>query len=185
MKKKTLKIQVIHFYQDIIKMKKLLFILLMALGFQTQAQIMYCDSISYGTSSTINFPLIVSGSGTANIPGTVTWDWTVCDANLCYIGSGINASFGQVSLTDTLKVCYDVTIDIGGFTYVCSGCDSLRYNPNTYQWEKIIAQPLTVMELKPNTINDDKMYDLLGREIFEVPIGEMYIKNNKKCIHIK
>ena len=166
-------------------MKKLLFILLMALGFQTQAQIMYCDSISYGTSSTINFPLIVSGSGTANIPGTVTWDWTVCDENLCYIGSGINASFGQVSLTDTLKVCYDVTIDINGFTYVCSGCDSLRYNPNTYQWEKIMAQPLTVMELKPNTINDDKMYDLLGREIFEVPIGEMYIKNNKKCIHIK
>ena len=166
-------------------MKKLLFILLMALGFQTQAQIMYCDSISYGTSSTINFPLIVSGSGTANIPGTVTWDWTVCDANLCYIGSGINASFGQVSLTDTLKVCYDVTIDIGGFTYVCSGCDSLRYNPNTYQWEKIIAQPLTVMELKPNTINDDKMYDLLGREIFEVPVGEMYIKNNRKCIRIK
>ena len=164
-------------------MKKLLFILLMALGFQTQAQIMYCDSISYGTSSTINFPLTVSG--TANIPGTVTWDWSVCDANVCYIGSGINASFGQVCLTDTLKVCYDVTIDINGFTYVCSGCDSLRYNPNTYQWEKIIAQPLTVMELKPNTINDDKMYDLLGREIFEVPIGEMYIKNNKKCIHIK
>ena len=41
------------------------------------------------------------------------------------------------------------------------------------------------MELKPNTNNEDKMYDLLGREIFEVPIGEMYIKNNKKCIHIK
>ena len=164
-------------------MKKLLFILLATLGFQTQAQVMYCDSISYTTASTINFPLIVSGS--ANIPGTVTWDWSVCDANVCYIGSGINASFGQVSLTDTLKVCYDVTIDINGFTYVCSGCDSLVYNPNTYQWEKITAQPLAVMELKPNAVNDNKMYDLLGREIFEVPIGEMYIKNNKKCIHIK
>ena len=164
-------------------MKKLLFILLAALGFQTQAQVMYCDSISYTTASTINFPLVVSGS--ANIPGTVTWDWSVCDANVCYIGSGINASFGQVCLTDTLKVCYDVTIDISGFTYVCSGCDSLVYNPNTYQWEKIMAQPLTVMELKPNAVNDNKMYDLLGREIFEVPIGEMYIKNNKKCIHIK
>ena len=164
-------------------MKKLLFILLATLGFQTQAQVMYCDSISYTTASTINFPLVVSGS--TNIPGTVTWDWSVCDANVCYIGSGINASFGQVCLTDTLKVCYDVTIDISGFTYVCSGCDSLVYNPNTYQWEKIMAQPLAVMELKPNAVNDNKMYDLLGREIFEVPIGEMYIKNNKKCIHIK
>jgi len=166
-------------------MKKLIFILLVALGFQTQAQIMYCDSISYTTTSTINYPFIVSGSCTASIPGTVTWGWTVCDANLCYIGSGPNANFGQVSLGDTLKVCYDVTIDINGFTYVCSGCDSLVYNPNTYQWEKIISQPLTVMELKPNTVNDNKMYDLLGREIFEIPLGEMYIKNNKKCIHIK
>ena len=162
--------------------KKIIFTLLMGLGFQAQAQVMYCDSISYGTSSTINFPLSVSG--TANIPGTVTWDWSVCDANTCYISSGINASFGQVSLTDTLKVCYDVTIDISGFTYVCSGCDSLVYNPNTYQWEKITAQPLAVMELKPNVANN-KMYDLLGREIFETPLNEMYIKNNKKCIRIK
>ncbi len=166
-------------------MKKILFILLILLGFKTQAQVMYCDSISYTTTSTINFPLIVSGSGTANIPGTVTWDWSVCNANMCYIGSGINVSFGQVSLGDTLKVCYDVTIDINGFTYVCTGCDTLVYNPNTYQWEKITAQPLTVMELKPNDIDDNKMYDLLGREIFEAPINEMYIKNNRKCIRIK
>ena len=154
----------------------------MGLGFQAQAQVMYCDSISYGTSSTINFPLTVSG--TANIPGTVTWDWSVCDANMCYISSGINASFGQVCLTDTLKVCYDVTIDISGFTYVCSGCDSLVYNPNTYQWEKITAQPLAVMEIKQNVTNN-KIYDLSGKEILEEPLNEIYIKNNKKCIRIK
>ena len=161
-------------------MRKIFLILLVLLGFKTQAQVMFCDSISYGTSSTINFPFIVSG--TANIPGTVTWDWTVCDANMCYSNSGINASFGQVSLGDTLKVCYDVTIDISGFTYICTGCDTLVYNPNSYQWEKITAQPLAVMDLKPNIINDNKTYDLLGREIFEVPIGTVYIKNRKKYI---
>ena len=166
-------------------MKKILFILLIALGFQTQAQVIYCDSISYTTSSTINYPFGVTGLGTANIPGTVTWTWTVCNSNMCYSSSGISAGFGQVSLTDTLKVCYDVLIDINGFTYVCSGCDSLVYNPNSYQWEKIIAQPLAVMEIKPNVINNNKMYDLLGREIFEAPIGEIYIKNNRKCIRIK
>ena len=164
-------------------MKKIFLILLILLGFKTQAQVMFCDSISYGTSSTVNFPFIVSG--TANIPGTVTWDWSVCNANLCYSGSGPNASFGQVSLGDTLKVCYDVTIDINGFTYICTGCDTLVYNPNSYQWEKITAQPLAVMDLKPNTINDNKMYDLLGKEMFGVSIGEMYIKNNRKCIRIK
>ena len=162
-------------------MKKLLFILFVIFGLQTQAQVMYCDSISYTTTSTINFPLIVSGS-IPNIPGTVTWDWQVCNANMCYSGSGANASFDQVLITDTLKVCYNVIIDISGFTYTCSGCDSLVYNPNTYQWEKIIAQPLAVMDIQSNTNDDSKTYDLLGREIFEIPKGTIYIKNRKKFI---
>ena len=161
-------------------MKKLLLALLVLLGLQTKAQINYCDSISYTTSSTLNYPLGLTG--VANIPGITTWNWTVCNANLCYSGSGANASFGQVSLTDTLKVCYDVTIDINGMTYACSGCDSLVYNPNSYQWETMSMQPVGITELKPNAPNDGKMYDLLGREIFEAPKGTIYIKNRKKFI---
>ena len=161
-------------------MKKILFILLVALGLQTKAQINYCDSISYTTTSTINYPFIVTGA--ANIPGTVTWNWSVCNANLCYSGSGPNASFGQVSLTDTLKVCYDALIDINGFTYVCTRCDTLVYNQNSYQWETMSAPPVGIAELKSSIINDGKMYDLLGREIFEIPKGTIYIKNRKKFI---
>ena len=161
-------------------MKKLLLALLILFGLQTKAQINFCDSISYTTTSTLNYPLIVSGI--ANIPGVVTWNWTVCNANLCYSGSGANASFGQVSLTDTLKVCYDVLIDINGMTYACSSCDSLVYNPNSYQWEAMSAQPVGIAEIKPNIINDGKTYDLLGREIFEIPKGTVYIKNRKKFI---
>jgi len=162
-------------------MKKILFILLILLGLKTQAQVVYCDSISYTTSSTINFPFGVSGS-IPNIPGTVTWNWSVCNANLCYSGSGPNAGFGQVSLTDTLKVCYDVLIDISGFTYVCSNCDTLVYNPNSYQWESTSAPLVGIEEVELKPINDGKMYDLLGREIFEVPTGAIYIKNRKKYI---
>ena len=160
---------------------KILFLLSIAFGLQSQAQINYCDSISYTTTSTINYPLIVSGS-IPNVPGTVTWTWTVCNANLCYSGSGQNASFGQVSLTDTLKVCYDVLIDVNGFTYTCSRCDTLVYNPNSYQWEAMSAQPVGIAELELNTINDDRVYDLLGRELFEIPKGTIYIKNRKKFI---
>ena len=160
--------------------KRILFILLTALGLQAQAQVSYCDSISYTTSSTINYPLTITGI--TNIPGTVTWSWQVCNANMCYSGSGANASFGQVSLTDTLKVCYDVIIDINGMTYACSGCDSLVYNQNSYQWEAMSAQPVGIAELKPNPVNNGKMYDLLGRELLEVPTGTIYIKNRKKFI---
>ena len=161
-------------------MKKLLLALLVLLGLQTKAQINYCDSISYTTSTTLNYPLIVSG--TANIPGTISWSWQVCNSSLCYSGTGANANFGQVSLTDTLKVCYYVTIDINGVTHACTRCDSLVYNPNSYQWEKMSAQPVGIAELELNTNNDGKMYDLLGREIFEVPKGTIYIKNGKKFI---
>lgn len=162
-------------------MKKLLLALLVLLGLQTKAQINFCDSISYTTTSTLNYPFIVSGS-ISNIPGVVTWSWQVCNANLCYSGSGPNASFGQVSLTDTLKVCYDVLIDINGFTYACTNCDTLVYNPNSYQWEVMMAQPVGITELKLNTINDDRICDLLGRELFEIPKGTIYIKNRKKFI---
>ena len=161
-------------------MKKLLLALLVLLGLQTKAQINWCDSISYTTSSTLNYTLVVSGI--ANIPGTVSWNWTVCNSPLCYSSSGVNASFGQVSLTDTLKVCYDVIIDINGITRICTRCDTLVYNPNSYQWEVTLAQPVGIAELELNTTNDGKMYDLLGREIFEVPKGTIYIKNRKKFI---
>ena len=167
-------------------MKKILVALLVSLGLQTQAQFIpnLCDSISYTTTSTINYPLILSGNSSLspNMVDSITWEWQVCNSSLCYSGSGQNASFGQVSLTDTLKVCYDVYIYFMGATYVCTGCDSLVYNPNSYQWEAMTAQPVSITELASNAINNGKMYDLLGREIFEVPIGVMYIRNNKKYI---
>jgi len=165
-------------------MKKLLLALLVLLGLQTQAQIVPCDSISYTTTSTINYPLILSGSapGLLNMADSVTWVWQVCNSTICYSATGENASFGQVSTTDTLKVCYDVIIHMGGMTYACTGCDSLVYNQNSYQWEAMLAQPVGITELKPNLVDDGKMYDLLGREIFEIPKGTIYIKNRKKYI---
>ena len=120
----------------------------------------------------------------ANIPGITTWTWTVCNSSLCYSSSGQWAYFPQVSPTDTLKVCYDVIIDINGMTYACFGCDTLVYNPNSYQWEATSAQPLSFaeLELELNTPNDGKTYDLLGRELLEIPKGTIYIKNRKKFI---
>ena len=164
-------------------MKRLIFILLVALGLQTQAQVIYCDSISYTTSTTINYPLILSGSS-SNIPGVVTWDWTVCNTSMCYSDAGGNAYFGQVSTTDTLKVCYDATIDINGFTYVCTGCDSLIYNPNSYQWELLprVTMPTVIKEAQLSTPNTGKIYDLLGKELSSIPKGKMYIRNNRLCI---
>ena len=163
-------------------MKKLLLALLVLLGLQTQAQISPCDSISYTATSTINYPFIVAG--VANIPGTISWSWQVCNSSLCYSGTGANANFGQVSLTDTLKVCYSVLIDINGVTYTCARCDTLVYNPNSYQWESKVSNPIltSITDLQPNATRDSKIYDLLGRELTSIPIGKLYIRGRRLCI---
>ena len=67
-------------------MKKLLLALLVLFGLQTKAQVNYCDSISYTMSSTLNYPLGLTG--VANIPGITTWTWTVCNSSSCYSSSG-------------------------------------------------------------------------------------------------
>ena len=164
-------------------MKKIIIILSILLGLQTQAQVTPCDSISYTTTSTINYPLIVSGniSGLSNMADTVVWSWTVCNANMCYSATGTNASFWQVSLTDTLKVCYDVYIDINGVTYTCSRCDTLVYDPNSYQWIPKMSNPTSINELQ-NIVSDGKIYDLLGRELTSIPIGKLYIRDRRLCI---
>jgi len=165
-------------------MKKIIIVLSILLGLQAQAQIMPCDSISYTTTSTINYPFIVSGniSGLSNIADTIVWSWSVCNSTMCYSGAGANASFGQVSLTDTLKVCYDVYIDISGITYVCTKCDTLVYDPNSYQWIPKMSNPTSITNLSLTTVIDNKIYDLLGRELTSIPIGKMYIRNKRLCI---
>ena len=159
-------------------MKKIILIVLALLGLKTQAQVMYCDSISYTTSSTINYALTVSGDS-SSVPGTVTWDWQVCNATLCYAGYGPMASFNQVSLTDTLKVCYLVTIDVNGNIYTCNHCDTIVYNPNTYQWEVSQANPVSIKEVNFTINGSDKIYDLFGRELNAIPKNKMYIRNNR------
>ena len=163
-------------------MKKILLVLLVTLGLQTQAQILnWCDSISYSTSSSINNPFGIWGY-LGTIPSSTSWTWTVCNSNLCFSDTGPGpVFFGQVSLTDTLKVCYDVLIDINGIAYACTNCDSLIYDGN--QWVLFnTGNPTGIQEVDLYSKKCLKMFDLLGRELNEVPVGTMYIRNRKLYI---
>ena len=162
-------------------MKKLLLILLIALlGLQTKAQIVPCDSIGYTFQSNWGSTSLML-YGTANIPGTIDWSWQVCNTSLCYSDTGASATFNQLTAQDTLKVCYLVFLDINGITWTCQDCDSLIYDWSLGWILMNMGNPLAIEELKQNTI-DNKTYDLLGREIFEIPRGTIYIKNRKKFI---
>jgi hypothetical protein len=86
--------------------------------------------------------------------------------------------FFQMQLTDTVSVCYDAFIYFDTMTYVCTSCDSLVFNG--IEWVPLnFTNPTSINELVIKKINDNKIYDLLGRELTTVPVGTMYIRNRK------
>ena len=167
-------------------MKKILLALLVVIGLQTQAQVSWCDSLSYTVvPGTQLLTVVGDGSPFINMVDSLTWSWQACNAGLCFAGSGDTAYFQMIQPTDTVKVCYDAYIYFMGATYVCTDCDSLVYDANSYSWVLLnMGNPTAIKEIILEINNDGKMYDLLGRELTEVPVGVMYIRNNKKYIKI-
>ena len=170
-------------------MKKILLAILILFGLQKQAQISPCDSVEYAITSTANNNVLqleawVDGICPVNFPCVVSgYSWIVCDDNLCFRDTGQTVYFQQFMTTDTIKVCLTTTMTIDTMTYTCMQCDSLVFGPNGWMI-MMMGNPTGIEELS-NSQNNSKMYDLLGRELTEIPIGKMYIKNNKKCIRIK
>ena len=167
-------------------MKKLLLVLLVSLGLQTQAQVNWCDSLSYTVvPGTQLLTLVGNSSLSPNMLDSMTWSWSVCNSTTCYAGAGDTAYFQVIQPTDTVKVCYDAYIYFMGATYVCTDCDSMIYDANSYSWVLMnMGNPTSIKELIGGQMGG-QMYDLLGREVTEAQIGVMYIRNNKKYIRIR
>ena len=164
-------------------MKKIILILLVLLGLQTQAQTssapyFCCDSITYWTDQSQGFNVGLDTSGIIHNPDSMSILWQVCNSNMCYAGDGMYAYFGQILTTDTVKVCYDVMIYESGVLEVCTRCDWLTFDQNSYTWILYnVGNPTAVKQVEFNIVNNGKIYDLLGRELVEIPVGEMYIRN--------
>tara|TARA_Y100001938_G_scaffold122521_1_gene171021 strand:+ start:40 stop:708 length:669 start_codon:yes stop_codon:yes gene_type:complete len=156
--------------------KYLSLILLFSFGLQLQAQINLCDSISYTTLPQQTLTVVGDQSGLSNIVDSTTWIISACNSLTCYAGSGQISTFINIMPTDTVKVCYDVYV-YSANTTVCSNCDSLIYDNNSYSW--IIyntANTVGINEIQSPRINNN-IYDLFGRQILK-PKG-IYIQNNK------
>ena len=173
-------------------MKKILLVALVLFGLQTQAQINICDSLSYSIvvdSSNWN-TLTVTGNMNGlspNMVDSMDWNFSACNALTCYTAQGNNPySFPLISPQDTVKLCYDAFIYFDSTTYICTECDSLVYDFMTDAWVLMsMGNPVGITELIVDRINDGIMYDLMGRKLVEVNVGQMYIRNNKKFIRVK
>ncbi len=147
-----------------------------------------CDSIyiAYNTSfQTYPFEVYswISDSSLISMGiDTVEFWWGVCTQDMCYSGTGWHASFPQITYQDTIKVCYDAHAIINNtIVTTCTSCDSLIWDG--IQWVLFsMTNPTSIQELTSNKTNDGKIYDMLGREVNNIEIGTMYIRNNKKFI---
>ena len=174
-------------------MKKILLALLVSLGLQTQAQqaapYFCCDSITYWTDQGQGLFIGLDTTNMIHNPDSMTIYWGVCTGfsggGICYTGDGISDYFPQVTTSDTIKVGYDVYIYENGVAEVCSMEEWLIYDQGIYNWVLLNMLPTNIEELVIEKFNDNKIYDLTGKELREVPVGVMYIRNNKLYIKTK
>ncbi len=142
-----------------------------------------CDSITYWTDQSQGFNLGLDTSGMVHNPDSMEVWWQVCTNGLCYAGQGMYDYFPQVTTSDTLKVGYDVYLYENGVLEVCTMEEWLIFD-GTY-WVIFNNTPTSINELTFNRINDGKIYDMLGKEVTKIQIGQIYIRNNKKYIRIR
>ena len=163
-------------------MKKILLTLTLALGLLTvNAQVNYCDSISYDITPQQTLTVVGDAWSLSNVVDSIDWIWQACNANTCYSATGTMATFPNILTTDTVKVCYDAYIYVDSSMYVCTECDSLVFDGNFWVLMSM-TNPTGIKELQHTLEDDGKIYDMLGRELLEVPVGVMYIRNKKKFI---
>ncbi len=148
-----------------------------------QQQNFSCDSISYFVDQGIYFNTNLVDN--YNNPDSSMISWSVCNTSTCYTGEGTFAAFPMIQPTDTLKVCYDAYLYYGNAMEVCNQCDSMVYSQGNSQWVLYSYQGNTtgISELEITRLNDNKIYDMLGRELTEIPLGKMYIRNQKLYIN--
>ena len=169
-------------------MKKILLVLLVSLGLQTQAQqanpYFCCDSITYWTDQGNGLSVGLDTANMIHNPDSTEVLWTVCNSTMCYTGQGMYAFFGQITVADTIKVCYDVFLYESNLVETCSRCDSLVFDQNTYTWILFsignpVGFPGFVIEEDGVRWWNDLIYDMQGRELKVIPAGVMYIQGGK------
>tara|TARA_B100000579_G_C22738024_1_gene807654 strand:+ start:471 stop:980 length:510 start_codon:yes stop_codon:yes gene_type:complete len=167
-------------------MKRILLVLLVSLGLQTQAQqsnsaYFCCDSITYSIDPSQGFNISLDTTGMVHNPDSIEVWWAVCANGLCYSGEGMYDYFPQIMTTDTVHVCYDVYLYEANIMEVCTHCDYLIFDGSNWILFNM-GNPTSIKELIADKINDNKIYDLMGRELKEIPKGVMYIRNKKLFI---
>ena len=154
-------------------------VVLMLASTKIQAQQSWCDSLT-----TQHYPVTGISITLTSIPSgvdSVEVLWTACNTSTCYSADGVTGYFPLISLSDTVKLCYDVWLYTANTVETCNQCDSIIHDGNSWILFNR-GNTVGIEELMKNEGANNKMYDMLGRELTEIPLGEMYIRNKRLYI---
>ena len=177
-------------------MKKVLLALLVLFGLQTQAQITLCDSnMTYTTGSQYQLEIAIPITGNslpvmAPLYAVTYGGQTMLGEDSCFSGPCTHLIFNYNPITglpyDTITTCISYTLtDTLGYVDTMSCCFNQVWDGIAWMRMSSIGVPTSISELEVTKLNNNVMYDLLGRELTEIPVGKMYIRNNKLYINKK
>ncbi len=176
-------------------MKRVLLALLVLLGLQTQAQITLCDSnMTYTTGSQYQLEIAFPVTGNslpfmAPIYAVTYGGQPMLGEDSCFnqpcnhVAYNYNPTTGMPYDTITTCVSYTLT-DSLGYVDTMNCCFNQVWDGQAWM-RMMMGNPVSINELSISKINDNKMYDMLGREVITPIRGVMYIRDNQKFIIVR
>ena len=171
-------------------MKKILMMVIVSLGLQLQAQTLCDSNMTYTTGSQYQLEIAIPQTGNslptmAPLYAVTYGGQTVLGQDSCFAGPCTHTVFNYNPTTgmpyDTITTCISYTLtDSLGYVDTLNCCFNQVWDGQA--WMRMTMGTVGIEELILDQLNDNKMYDLLGRELLEVPVGQLYIKNRKKYI---
>jgi len=175
-------------------MKKVLLALLVSLGLQTQAQITLCDSnMTYTTGSQYQLQIAIAQTGNSlpmmvPIYAVTYGGQTMLSEDSCFVGPCTHTVYNYNPTTgmpyDTITTCLSYTLtDSLGYVDTMSCCFNQVWDGQAWLRMSNMGTPTGlpgfVIEEEEVRWWNNVMYDMMGREITEAPIGTMYIRGGK------
>lgn len=170
-------------------MKNILMMVMVSLGLQLQAQTLCDYTYTTGSQNQLEIAIPITGNSLpmmAPLYAVTYGGQTMLGEDSCFVGPCTHTVYNYNSITgmpyDTITTCISYTLtDSLGFVDTLNCCFDQVWDGQAWM---LMSGTIGIEELTPAMIGDNKIYDMLGRELLTAPIGQMYIQNRKKYIKI-
>jgi len=167
---------------------------IVSLGLQLQAQTLCDSNMTYTTGSQYQLEIAIPQTGNslptmAPLYAVTYGGQTMLGQDSCFAGPCTHTVYNYNPTTgmpyDTITTCISYTLtDTLGYVDTMSCCFNQVWDGQA--WMRMsMGGTVGIEELYNTEKQDYRIFNVLGRQLIEAPIGEMYIQNRKKYIKLR